>query len=134
MTAPSPKRVRARTDLVLTAADHDALSRLVGDLPGEGVAGLLQQELDRAVIQEPGAGRPARVGLGHWIEYRDDRSDRVRRVQVVAPREADIDQGRISVLSYVGAGLVGLAEGQSIDWQSPGGDPLRLTVVRIEPR
>ena len=43
-----------RPDIFLSAEDHDALSRLVGDMPGEGVAGMLQEELERAVICESG--------------------------------------------------------------------------------
>ena len=32
-----------RPDIFLSAQDHDTLSRLVGDMPGEGVAGMLQE-------------------------------------------------------------------------------------------
>ena len=42
-----------------------------------------------------------------------------------------IDEGRISVLSLVGAGLMGLSEGQSIDWPTQDGRHRRLTVLRV---
>ena len=50
----------------------------------------------------------------------------------VAARAADIDAGRISALSYVGAGLIGLPEGQSILWPDPSGATRRLTPVLVE--
>lgn len=131
MTAHARGRRPARPQIYLTPADHEALERLVGDLPGTGAVGLLQQELDRAVIRKGGAaGKPA-VGLNQWVEYVDDHSDRVRRVQVVPPADADIDQGRVSVLSFVGAGLIGMTEGQAIDWTDPSGERRRLTVLKI---
>lgn len=132
MTAATRGRRPARPQIYLTAADHEALERLVGDLPGTGAAGLLQDELDRAVIRKDGAAAKPAVGLNHWVQYADDHSDKVRRVQLVLPADADIDQGRISVLSFVGAGLIGMAEGQSIDWTDPSGDQRRLTVVKVE--
>lgn len=132
MTAPSRGRQRTLPQIHLNRSDHEALERLVGDLPGAGAVGLLQDELDRAVIRKDGASAKPAVGLNQWVEYVDDHSDKVRRVQLVLPADADIDQGRISVLSYVGAGLIGMSEGQSIDWTDPSGDRRRLTVVRVE--
>lgn len=106
------------------------MSSLVGDLQeAEGVVGLLQEELSRAVIVDD--DEPV-VGLDRWIHYTDGRSDRVRRVKIVMPVEADIDAGLISPLSHVGVGLIGLKEGQSIDWPDPSGALRHLTVVRIE--
>ena len=53
-------------------------------------------------------------------------------MQVVLPGEADIAEGRISILSLVGAGLIGLSQGQSIDWPTQDGRLRRLTVLRVE--
>ncbi|MNT46063.1 Regulator of nucleoside diphosphate kinase [compost metagenome] len=72
------------------------------------------------------------VGLNRWLHYADDRHPEVRRVQLVLPREADIDAGRVSILSHVGAGLIGLKEGESISWPDPSGETRKLTAVLIE--
>lgn len=118
--------------IVLGRADHDVLNRLVGDLPGEGPAGLLQQELDRAEVCDDADLPKTAVTLNRWLHYVDDRHPEARRVQIVLPREADIDSGRISILSHVGAGLIGLSEGQSIVWPDPAGVMRRLTPVLVE--
>ena len=129
MTTP---RKGALPAITLRSDDFDALDRLVGDLPGSGPAGLLQQELDRAKVCEPKAMPRNVVTLNRWLHYSDDHSPEVRRVQLVLPREADIDAGRVSILSHVGAGLIGLKEGQSIVWPDPSGETRKLTPVLIE--
>jgi len=117
-------------EIFLTPAEHDQLSRLVGDHEASGAAGLLQQELDRATVT---GDRPAHaVGLGLWVHYTDGRVADLRRVKIVLPREADIDAGLISALSHVGAGLIGLPEGQSILWPDPSGAVRKLTPVLVE--
>lgn len=119
-------------DIFLTPEEHARLSLLVGDGEARGVAGLLQQELDRATLCEP-AERPAHaVGLDHWLHYTDGRTKDSRRVQIVMPQDADIDAGRISALSYVGAGLIGLLEGETILWPDPSGALRPLTAILIE--
>jgi len=115
----------------LSAQDHAVLTRLVGEGPASGAAGLLQQELARAALDASGRRTPT-VGLDRWVHYTDGRSSRTRRVKIVAPDQADIDQGLISPLSHVGAGLLGLSQGQSIAWTDPAGGERRLTVVLIE--
>jgi len=121
-----------RPDIFLSAEDHQTLSRLVGDMPAEGVAGLLQEELERAVICEPGDRPRGAVPLHRWLHYVDGRASDPRRIQIVLPHEADIDAGRVSVLSHVGAGLIGLVEGYTIAWTDPSGAARSLTPVMIE--
>ena len=131
-TAKTRGRPPALPGILLSRADFDALDRLVGDLPGSGPAGLLQQELDRAEVCDAVDLPKTVVGLNRWLHYADDRHPEVRRVQLVLPREADIDAGRVSILSHVGAGLIGLKEGQSINWPDPSGETRKLTPILIE--
>ncbi|WP_292051877.1 MULTISPECIES: GreA/GreB family elongation factor [unclassified Brevundimonas] len=118
----------------ISESDFDALDRLVGDLPGSGPAGLLQAEMDRAEVLPEAEMPKGVVGLHRWVHFRDGQGNDVRRVQLVLPRDADIDAGRISVLSYVGAGLLGLTEGETIEWPSPSGGSRPLTIIMVEDR
>ena len=131
-TAKTRGRPPALPAITLSRADFDALDRLVGDLPGPGPAGLLQQELDRAEVCDAVDMPHDVVTLNRWIHYADDRYPDGRRIQLVLPHEADIDAGRVSVLSHVGAGLIGLKEGQPIVWPDPSGETRKLTPVLIE--
>lgn len=123
----------ATPDLHLSHADHEALKRLVGDR-SEGVAELLREELDRAAVHDDRDLPSGVVGLNHWVHFTDGRSADPRRVQIVMPAEADIDQGRISVLSHIGAGLIGLTQGHSILWTDPSGVERVLTPILVEDR
>lgn len=132
MTARNPGAALTRLPAIhLTAADHALLSALIGDAPADGAAGLLQQELSRAAVHRSERGRRT-VGLNRWVHYVDGHSSRTRRVKIVPPDQADIDQGLISPFSHVGAGLLGLAEGQSIVWPDPAGRERKLTPILIE--
>jgi regulator of nucleoside diphosphate kinase len=68
------------------------------------------------------------VSMNSTVECVDERSGIARGLTLVYPHDADIGQGRVSVLSPVGMALLGLRVGQSIDWPAPSGS-LRLTVA-----
>jgi regulator of nucleoside diphosphate kinase len=55
-----------------------------------------------------------------------------RRVQIVSPEQADPTRARISVLSDLGAALIGLSAGQSIEWADRRGGGRRFQVLEVE--
>jgi len=123
-----------RPPLLMSTGDHARLVALAGVTVRRSplVARLLLEEADRAEVVPAGRRVPTGVvALGSVVEFRDAATGETRRVQVVLPGEADIAEGRISVLSLVGAGLMGLSEGQSIDWPTQDGRLRRLTVLRV---
>ena len=56
-----------------------------------------------------------------------------KRVTLVYPQQEDSEAGRISVLTPVGAALIGLSVGQAATWQTRGGAWKSLTVTRVLP-
>src|SRR3546814_7210573 len=48
------------------------------------------------------------------------------------PKDADIAAYRISVLTLVGAGLIGLREGQSILWPDRDGRERKLSILKVQ--
>ena len=71
------------------------------------------------------------VRMGSTLSFRTD-TGQERRVTLVFPQDADIAQGKVSVLTPVGAALIGLSVGQSIDWRGRDGRVHRLTVASVE--
>jgi regulator of nucleoside diphosphate kinase len=93
-------------------------------------AQFLLEELDRADIVPPDWIPAGVVGMNSYVEFRDDPAGTVRRLQLVYPYQANLEAGRLSVLSLVGAALIGLTEGKSITWEGRDGRERRLTVLR----
>lgn len=123
-----------RPPLLMSAEDHARLVALAGVTTRRNplVARLLMEETDRAEVVPAGQVPPGVVGVGCVVDFRDTATGETQQVQVVLPREADITERRISVLSLVGAGLIGLSQGQSIDWPTQDGRLRRLTVLRVD--
>ncbi|MFE1599737.1 nucleoside diphosphate kinase regulator [Methylobacterium sp. ID0610] len=117
----------------VTAFDHERLAGLAAaamDRMPE-VAAYLADELDRAQVVRSGKAASGFVRMGSNVDFRDDTTGKVQAVTLVYPGEADIGQGRISVLTPVGAALLGLSKGQSIDWATRLGVAKRLTVLDV---
>ena len=124
-----------RPPIVMAENEHGILVGLAmsGARRNPEAAKLLMEEADRADLV-PAARMPRNVvALGSHVTFTDGASGATRRMQLVMPAEADIGQGRISILSLVGAGLIGLRAGQSIDWPVQDGRLRKLTVIEVEP-
>jgi regulator of nucleoside diphosphate kinase len=55
-------------------------------------------------------------------------------LRIVYPGEEDGGGDRVSVLTPVGAAILGLSEGASIDWCTAARDRRSLTVLRVRHR
>jgi regulator of nucleoside diphosphate kinase len=115
----------------VTEDDHERLTNLAGTSDTRG-ARLLAEEMERAVIVgDAEAPRPF-VRLNSRVAFTDLASGRTRVVEVVSPDAADIDQDRLSVLTPVGAALIGLPAGESIGVMTDDGRARVLIVVDVE--
>ncbi len=130
MTKTKSKTVR-KPRLLITTADLETLESMVGRAPTSAAAKLLEGELDRAVVvNEAFSARPF-CRIGSWVTYEDQGSGQTRKIQLVLPADADIDKGCVSVLSLVGAALLGLTVGAEFDWADDKGRPHRLKVLDV---
>ena len=93
------------------------------------VAEYLEGEIERAKILPRGACAEHVVRMGGRAVYRDETTGAIHDITLVYPNEADIGQGRVSVLTPVGAALLGLRPGQSIHWATRSGEMRRLTIL-----
>jgi regulator of nucleoside diphosphate kinase len=96
------------------------------------IAEELMSEIERATVVEAGSIPSNVVRMGSTVQFTSDDGQH-RRVTLVFPGEADISQGKISVLTPVGAALIGLSEGQSIMWTTRDGRDQQLIVLAVEP-
>ncbi len=92
----------------------------------------IHHELDRASIV-PDAGLPADVArVGSMVKYRSSDGD-MRTVTLAYPSDADEERARVSVLSPVGAALIGLRPGQTITRRGWDGDFAAFEVISVSP-
>lgn len=113
--------------MLLRMEDYARLRGLVGGV-------VFSDELDRAIVIPDDRIPPDVITMNTCIVYADDVTGASREVELVYPGEADAAAGRISVLAPVGMALIGLAVGQSIDWEFPDGKVHRLHVLRVSRR
>lgn len=118
--------------IVMTTEDKLRLSRLAESAGGSHIetADFLAREIERATVMANGAS--GFVAMGSTVEFRDNTSGQVRSATIVFPEEADLASGRVSVMTPIGAALIGLSPGQTIDYEARDGSPRSLTVLRVE--
>jgi len=95
------------------------------------VAHFLAREMERASVVADNSDLPGVVRMGSQVRYCDDNSGEIRDVVLVYPHEADITLKRVSVLTPVGAALIGLTVGQAIEFQTPAHNKRCLTVLDV---
>ena len=115
--------------ITITRSDRERLWRLAESyaVRNPDVADELLAELERARVVEDARIAANVVRMGSTLRFTSDLGED-RRVTLVFPGEADIAEGKISILTPIGAALIGLSAGQSIDWTARDGRVHRLTV------
>ena len=119
--------------ITISQSDHERLWRLGTQLlaKDQTLAEELLNELDRAKIVGDDEMPTDVISMGTQLRFTTDTGED-RSVTLVFPHEADISTDRLSVLTPIGAALIGLSAGQSIDWRSLDGRLHRLTVETVE--
>ena len=92
---------------------------------------LLLTEIGRATIKTAHTIAPDVVTMHSRVEFRDQANGKIQTYELVFPKQADISAGRISIMTPVGAGLIGLREGQSIVWPDRDGRERTLEVLKV---
>lgn len=122
-----------RPDIIVTRRDLgriDALLGAAGTRFGK-VGAFLLEEITRARIARDHEIPPTLVTMGATVHFRDEDNGREGVVRLVYPYEAGSCHRSVSVLTSVGAALLGLSEGQSIEYETPDGRLKTLTVVKV---
>lgn len=118
--------------ILITGQDLETLQGLLDHSRARTAgASILEAELGRAVIVGDSYKARPFCRLGSWATYEDVANGQSSRIQLVLPSEADIDQHRVSVLTPVGASLLGLTPDAEIEWSDDRGRPHRLRLVEV---
>ena len=118
--------------IVISTLDRDRLYALLERHQEDTeVVDRLYEELDRAECRPRETMPDNVVALHRWAYFKNQDNGREHRLMLVFPQEVDQGADRLSILSPVGAALLGLSVGDSINWPSKG-KTLRLTLINVD--
>ena len=122
-----------RPPLHLLAAESDLVASLAlrAEHRSPVVSAMLLEEIERAELHDPDTLPEAAVTLGSQVSFVDEKTSQLRTVQLVVPGDANIAEGKVSILTPMGAALYGLTADQSIDWPDLEGTERRIRIVRV---
>jgi regulator of nucleoside diphosphate kinase len=121
-------------NIIITAIDHARISALLSDgqfsSREHAEAHALKMELERAEVVPSDAVPPDVITMNSRAELLDLDSGERMEFTVVFPDEADLADGKISVLAPVGAGMLGYRVGDAFERRAPDGIR-RLKVIDV---
>lgn len=126
-------------NITMTAADHAELEAVItftGKVSDRARVELnaLERELKRAEIVEPEAIPSDVITMNSRAELLDLESEERMQFTLVLPRDARIEEGKISVLAPLGTAMLGYRVGDEFKWRVPYGiRRLRVTNVYFQP-
>lgn len=125
--------MNSRPSIIISSRDADRLEALLDSLPPGAFPGKaeLENELSRARIVEPEEMPDSIVTMNSTVKFRVESSSEVFSLDLVYPRDMDSSSSKISILAPVGSALLGLSQGDEIEWPKPGGGSLRVRVEEI---
>jgi regulator of nucleoside diphosphate kinase len=125
--------------IIMTATDHEELSLAIaatGKLSERGRSEMraLESELARAEIVAPDELPPDVITMNSSLELLDRDTKERMEFTLVFPIDANIEDGKISVLAPLGTAMIGYRVGDEFEWVVPYGlRRLKVTAVRFQP-
>lgn len=118
---------------IYALADDVPKLKILLEAPAKDAVGaaLLAEEFERLCVLSHG-GREPFVRPGSWLTYRDLRTKEERRIRLSAPGDQGQGADDVSMLSPLGAALIGLMEGAIFRWSEADGRLRAVRVVAIE--
>ena len=101
-------------------AEYEAAKERQGMI--EGRIADIQGKLASSEAIDPSTIKSDRVVFGAHVKIQDLESEEETQYQIVGADEADVKQGRISVMSPFARAMIGKKTGETITVQSPKGD------------
>jgi len=102
------------TDIYVTEIDKARLESLIAFEQGAAVVEL-EHEIERAIVVEPQRVAHNVVTMNSRVVLQVDHDQ--AQVELVYPQDADDRSGKLSILSDVGAAILGYQEGDTFDWR-----------------
>jgi regulator of nucleoside diphosphate kinase len=125
--------MKTKPKLVISSLDAERLEKLMDSLPSSAFPGKneLEAELARAEVVEPRDVPPTVVTMNSTVRFKVESSADEFCLTLVYPKDVDATGDKISILAPVGSALLGLSQGDEIEWPKPGGGVLRVRIEEV---
>ncbi len=125
--------MNARPEITISSLDADRLYKLIESIPENSFAGKneLEAELDRANIVEPTDIPPTIVTMNSTVKFVVESSQDEFMLTLVYPKDIDSSGNKISIFAPVGSALLGLSQGDEIEWPKPGGGLIKVKIKAV---
>ena len=112
--------------IYITKVDEKKLRDLISEARHSEYRGsvylkMLSGELDKAKVVEPNEIPPDVITMNSTAHLVDLEADDEMIYTLVFPEEADVSQGKISILAPIGTAMLGYRVGDVFEWDTPGG-------------
>ncbi|WP_216935328.1 MULTISPECIES: nucleoside diphosphate kinase regulator [unclassified Acinetobacter] len=91
----------------------------------------LEDELARAEVIDPKAIARNIVTMHSRVLLTIAPSPEPVEVTLVYPHEFKGEKGQVNIIAPIGAAILGLAEGQTIEWPQPDGHTMKVTIEKV---
>ncbi len=114
-----------KRDIFITQFDLERLKSLIAEKRATGGDSMylkdLEEELSRASVVESREIPPDVITMNSKVRLRDRDTGEDMTLSLVFPQDADIEEGKISILAPVGTGMLGYRVGDILEWKVPAG-------------
>lgn len=119
--------------IIISSTDAERLEHLLESLPEGAFPGRdeLEAELARAEILDPHDIPPNVVTMNSIVRFKVASSSEEFCLTLVYPKNVDEKGGTLSILAPVGSALLGLSQGDEIEWPGPGGKTIQVRIEEV---
>lgn len=119
--------------IIISSRDLERLENLLESLPHDAFPGKedLEDELARAEVVDPKSVPPHVVTMNSAVRFKVASTDQEYTMTLVYPKDVKHDGSTVSILAPVGSALLGLSQGDEIEWPKPGGGVLRVRIEEV---
>ncbi|MFV0423781.1 nucleoside diphosphate kinase regulator [Oleidesulfovibrio sp.] len=119
--------------IVISSIDAERIENLLETIPAEEFPHqeALENELTRATIIEPQNIPPTVVTMNSTVRVQLGDSGEEKELKLVYPGTFIPGTECVSILAPVGCALLGLSEGDKMQWARPGGGSVQVTVKKV---
>ena len=126
--------MNSQPDIIISELDYSRIDNLLRATPGiaTNIKSALLTELERAELVAPEQIPANVVTMNSQVKFSVISTGVTFTLKLVYPKDMDDSGDRISILAPVGSAMLGLKEGDEINWPDGNGGMLQVRIEAIE--